>query len=165
MSSTEPSTAAETTSGIEMETHIAASPATVWRALTDNIGDWWPAEFFIGGEAGKRRYVLEATPGGRVYEEWDDGGGMLWGQVWTVMPEKLLQVSGHTFPDWGGPLVSFLSYRLEATDGGCTLRFSERILGHSTDANNADRKKGWTYLYAEVLKAHVEGRPIPQWQD
>lgn len=56
---------------IDMEVEIAAPPAQVWSALTENIGEWWPAEFYAGGEAGKRSFTLESVPGGRMVETWN----------------------------------------------------------------------------------------------
>ncbi len=148
-----------------VETKIKASPATVWKALTDDIGLWWPAEFYIGGTEGARSYSLEARPGGRVYEEWDEGGGLLWGQVCTAVPEKMLQATGFTFPQWGGPSIGFLTWTLEADGEGCSLRFTEQTLGMSSEGNRAEKTKGWTFLFGGVLKAHVEGTPPPKWED
>ena len=79
---------------ITMETDISASPEQVWKALTEDIGKWWPADFYAGGEEGKRTYVLEQRPGGRMYEQWDNGGGVLWGTVVGVEPNVSLQVLG-----------------------------------------------------------------------
>lgn len=39
---------------LTLETQIDAPPEWVWQALTENIGGWWPVEFFAGGEDGKR---------------------------------------------------------------------------------------------------------------
>ncbi len=157
-------TNADTSEEITMEVPIAASPETVWKALTDDAGEWWPAEFYIGGEAGKRSYHIEAWPGGRVYEQWEGGGGLLWGQVWHAVPGKLLQVSGNAFPEWGGPAITFITWMLAATDSGCTLHFTEHTLGKTTPNNVAEKVKGWTFLLDGVLKAYIEGTTPPAWE-
>ncbi len=149
---------------VSMETHIKASPATVWQALTDDAGKWWPAEFFIGGEEGKRSYHIEAVPGGRVYEEWEGGGGLLWGQVCHSVPEQLLQTVGYMFPEWGGPSISFMTWRLTASDNGCTLHFSEGAIGKMPDQWTAEKEKGWKFLLDGVMKAYIEGTEPPKWE-
>lgn len=154
----------ETEQMVTLETTISASPETVWRALTEGIDAWWPSEFFTGGEEGKRSYHLEAEPGGRMYEEWENGG-LLWAQVVTVRPNELLQVTGHAFPEWGGPSVMFATWKLEPDGEGCTLRFDEHVLGKTPDGYAADKLKGWTFLFDSALKAHVEGTPAPKWED
>lgn len=156
--------AVETNTEIELETRIAASPETVWQALTENAGEWWPPEFYIGGEEGKRSYHLEAFPGGRVYEEWDDGGGLLWGQVCNAVPAQLLQVIGYTFPEWGGPSIMFGTWKLTATDDGCILHFTEHTLGRTPEHYVAEKMKGWTFLMDGVLKAYIEGTEPPRWE-
>lgn len=148
---------------LKLDIHIEASPEKVWKALTDNIGEWWPSEFFIGGKEGERSYHLEAKPGGHMYETYKDGGGLVWGTVAHVIQGELLQLTGHRFPRWAGPTLSFYEYKLTPTDSGCTLSFSEASIGNWTEKNNADMKHGWTFLFDGVLKAYCEGREKPSW--
>ena len=148
---------------LAMEVDINAAPDAVWAALTDNIGEWWPAEFYSGGEEGSRTYILEATPGGRMYEEWADGGGTLWGTVTCVDRGRRLQVVGVVFPQWGGPTQWFATWDLEGKDGRTTLRFSESGVGNISDSGMEEKDVGWTFLWA-TLKAHIEGTTPPTWE-
>jgi uncharacterized protein YndB with AHSA1/START domain len=148
---------------LHMEISIAASPEKVWKALTDDIGAWWPDATFTGGESGKRQFVLEAEPGGRMYESWENGG-LLWGTVTTIEPVHLLQVVGHTFSNWGGPSASYWTWTLEGDESGTVVRFEEDIVGNITEAGVEERTTGWTFLFEGALKAHLEGRPAPVWK-
>ncbi len=156
-------TTTEPSADVQLEVRIAASPERVWQALTDGAGEWWPAEFYIGGEEGKRSYHLEARPGGRVYEEWDSGGGLLWGLVTTAVPGQLLQVNGFSFPEWGGPSIMFAAWRLTSIDDGCSLNFTEHAVGTTPEHYAAKKEKGWTFLM-DVMTAHIEGTEPPEWQ-
>ncbi len=138
-----------------MEIDIDAPPRRVWQSLTDNIGEWWPADFYTGGEAGSRGFSLEAKPGGRMYEEWSSGGGVLWGTVVAADPEKSLQVIGHVFPDWGGPSEWYGSWTLTQSGSGTALRFSESAVGKVTADGAAKKDEGWRLLWS-ALKAHAE---------
>ena len=149
---------------VSMELDIDATPERVWHALTESIGDWWPAEFFAGGQNGKRRFFLETQPGGRMYEQWDTGGGVLWGTVICSDPNVLLQVLGYSFPNWGGPSQSYNTWELKDNGSGTKLVFSESMLGRVSDGNLAEKDKGWKFLW-QTLKAHLEGSVLPQWQD
>ncbi len=149
---------------ITMELDIEAPPAKVWQSLTEKIGDWWPAEFFAGGEAGQRQFTLEVRPGGRMFEQWDNGGGVLWGTVVSADPGVMLQVLGVTFPAWGGPQQWYGTWELESRGDGTRLKFSESTLGRISDANIADKDKGWSFLW-QTLKAYAEDRDPPRWQD
>lgn len=151
-------------SELTQEIDINATPDAIWQLLTNDIGSWWPAEFYAGGVAGKRRLIMEAVPGGRLHEEWDDGGGILWATVVGVEPGKRLQVIGYSFPNWGGPSQWFGSWELSARDNRTRLRFSEHAIGRVTDDYLADKDKGWNFLWA-LLKARLEGTALPVWQE
>ena len=148
---------------INMEIQIAAPPSKVWIALTENIGEWWPAEFYAGGEAGKRTFSLETTPGGRMFEAWDDGGGILWGTVFTVNPNIQLQLLGNLFPNWGGPSAAYGTWDLKPHRDGTTLCYNETAVGRIVDPQLAEKDKGWQFLH-RTLKAYVEGAPLPAWE-
>lgn len=148
---------------INMELDIHSPPTRVWKALTENIGDWWPAEFFAGGEPAERSFILEAWPGGRMYENWDSGGGVLWGTVFCIDPNVRLQVLGAVFPNWGGPTQWYGTWELKSQENGTTLKFSESTVGRISDAGVAEKDKGWKFLW-QALKAHVEGTPSPLWE-
>lgn len=150
---------------LTMTIQIGTSPDNVWRALTENIGEWWPADFYAGGADGKRDYHLEASPGGRMFESWDGGGGVLWGTVVCVNPGKQLQVLGAVFPSFGGPSEWFGTWSLEKAGANqTTLTFSESSLGRVSDEGTQEKDAGWSYLW-NTLKAHLEGTTSPGWAD
>lgn len=147
---------------IQMELTIAADPEAVWQALVDDIGQWWPADFYAGGQQGKRTFKFEAEPGGRMVELWDDGGGLLWGTVITVEPNKRLQALGTLFPNWGGPALNYATWELEKKGSETVLRFSESTMGRLSDDGMEEKDKGWRFLM-ESMKAHIEGNDAPTW--
>ena len=149
---------------VRTEVTIAASAKETWEALTTRIGDWWPAEFYCGGGQGQPRMILEAKPGGRMAEEWDDGDGLLWGTVVAVQKYKSLQASAVIGPSFGGPHTIFVEFAIEATDKGCVVRHRETAHGFIAEGNVAEKEKGWSFLL-QTLKAHLEGVAAPQWQD
>lgn len=153
------------TDKVTVETVIAADPAAVWRALTDDIDAWWPEAFYTGGDAATRRYVVEARPGGRMYEDWGDDQGLLWAVVNTVQKPSLLQIWGVAFPGWGGPSLLTGTWSLEADGSGTRLRFTEATVGKLSESHMRSKEKGWTFLFDGALKAHLEGRPVPTWED
>ncbi len=132
--------------------------------MTDGIGEWWPAEFFVGADDGARGFTLETRPGGRMVETWGDGGGVLWGTVVCIQPNTRLQVIATSFPNWGGPAESFLTWDVEPHDNRTLHKFSESIVGRVSDAGVAEKDKGWNFLWV-ALKAHVEGHTPPVWTD
>lgn len=152
-----------------VETVIDTTPEAAWRALTDDVAAWWPEEFYTGGDPRGRRFVLEPSPGGRMYEDWGEDGGLLWGTVLTVEKNRALEVVGHTSPRWGGPNTWVGVWTLEPTPepdpGGVRLRFRESAFGRVDEAYTAEKDKGWRFLFDGALKAHLEGTDPPAWDD
>ena len=50
------------------------------------IGIWWPVRPFSAGKDQVRDIALEQRRGGRVYEIWDDGTEVVWGELATWTP-------------------------------------------------------------------------------
>jgi len=147
---------------VSVEVTIEATPETVWQALTNDIGEWWPQDFYAGGTAGERRFALEAEAGGRMYESWGDGGGVLWGTVVCVEPERTLQVLGNQFPNWGGPTQWYGTWTLSKSGKGTRLDFAEAVVGTVSDEALREKRQGWQHLWA-TLKSYLEHTPAPAW--
>lgn len=151
-------------SQISMQLEISSEAIHVWKALTENIGLWWPAEFYAGGQTGERDFSLEAWPGGRMLETWDDGGGVLWGTVVGIEPKSMLQICGNTFPGWGGPAQWYGTWELSAAGAHTIMKFSESAIGEITATGVNDKEKGWQFLW-RTLQAYLERTPLPVWED
>ncbi len=147
---------------LSLKIDIEAPASKVWKALTSDIDKWWPADFYAGGEDGKRHFLLELEPGGRMYEQWTDGG-VLWGNVVSLTPNKQLQILGSVFPSFGGPSQWFGTWDLVAkSDTQTELTFSEVSMGRVSDKGTGEKESGWRYL-ANCLHAFVDGRDAPGW--
>lgn len=140
---------------IIVETRINSSPANVWRCLTECIDQWWPADFYAGGEDGERTFSIEAKPGGLMQEQWQNGGGVLWGTVICVNPGVQLQVLGSLFPNWGGPSQWYGTWDISHDGAGTKLRFSESTVGRIADSGLGEKQQGWEFL-GDALKAYAE---------
>ena len=67
------------------------------------IGIWWPVTPFSAGKDRVRDLTFERRPGGRVFETWQDGTEVDWGEVLV----------------WEPPARFVMASRDRATDPGC----------------------------------------------
>ncbi len=150
---------------LQLEIRINASNDAVWRALTDDIGTWWPSVSFAGrgGDDAQGRFMLEARPGGRMWEDWGDGNGLLWGTVINITHGARLDIVGTTGPEWGGPFLWYGSFRVEADGDATRFRFSESGIGRVTAKIAEDKTSGWRFLF-DTMRAHIEGTEPPTWE-
>ncbi len=139
---------------IELEIPINAPPERVWAALIDEIGVWWPKDFYATAEPGP--ITLEARAGGRLFERGRGGSELLWFTVIAIDPGKSLDLVGSLTPAYGGPATTMLHLELEPNGDGATLfKVSDDIFGRIGD-NLQSIKDGWRIIFHDNLKPFVE---------
>jgi DNA-binding transcriptional ArsR family regulator/uncharacterized protein YndB with AHSA1/START domain len=141
------------TKHIELELVIQAPRERVWQAIVKEIGKWWRKDFYVHENA---RFVLEANPGGRLYEDAGNGAGGLWGSIMNIAPPKWLQWVGHLAPQYGGPATSIVDLRLEEFEGATKLYLTDALFGRLQEEAQKQIYEGWRLLFEEGLKTFVE---------
>jgi uncharacterized protein YndB with AHSA1/START domain len=140
---------------VELEITIQAKPSKVWKALVSETSRWWRKDFFTSPAA--KGFVIEPKLGGRVYEDWGDGSGLMWYTVAGIDPQRSLSLQGHLTSAFGGPASTLLQIQLEAAGATTVVRISDTIFGRVTDEKLAQTREGWKLLFDSGLRAHVEG--------
>jgi len=148
---------------LRFEVEHAAAPAVVWDAVTAGIGEWWPEEFYCGAGKGPPVLHLEPRPGGRMWEDWGEGDGLLWATVLVVQREEQLVLQGHLAPDWGGPNLWIASLTFTPQGEGTLLSWREGVMGRVGGAHLDEKRQGWEFVFGRCLGAHLEGGPAPKW--
>ena len=138
----------------ELEIAIDASREAVWNALTEETNAWWLPDFHMVGEGSTVSF--DARAGGQLIETKEDGAGLLWYTVHMCTPGESIHMVGHVFPQWGGPATSLLHMALEERDGQTVLRVTDSHHGQVSEANLRSLEEGWTWLFTDGLKQHVE---------
>ena len=145
---------------IRLEIRIRASRERAWRALTSEIQGWWPLDFYVG-EA-PRGFVLEAKVGGRIYEDWGGGEGLLWGTVLVFQKGEMLQWAGDLSPDFGGPARSITTWKLRDEGEETVLEFRDCPYGRLSPGAQSSLTAGWKQLLEECFKPFAEDGRHPQ---
>ena len=66
---------------MRQSTIVRSDVAHTFEAFVRTIGAWWPVQPLSVGKERAREVTVEQRPGGRVYETWDDGTTVDWGDV------------------------------------------------------------------------------------
>lgn len=139
----------------ELEVEIDASPDRVWEALITEIDAWWLPDFH-GVDPGST-VTFDTRAGGSIVEHHPEGGSLLWGTVHFFRPhERTVYLVGHLAPDWGGPATTHLKLQVQERDGGSVFMVSDAHNGNVQDDNIKSLYDGWTTLFTDGLKRHVE---------
>ena len=124
--------------------------AAVWRALVDRTEAWWPRDFYTGPAKG---FHIEARIGGRVFEDWGDGAGVIWYHVFGMKPEVSLDLQGAMGVPFG-PAMTLLHLELAVHDSGTLLQVSDSTLGRG--GGRDEKLEGWRQVFGDGLKTFVE---------
>jgi DNA-binding transcriptional ArsR family regulator len=134
---------------VALEVAMAATPAVVFSALTEDPGGWWGHPFLTQTATG---LGLEPRLGGLFIEHWDDGGCL----IATVTGWSRLRHLELTGPFHLGVALGVATFDLGPADDGTLLRFAFRAVG-AVDSEVAERMaQGWSELVGTRLKALVE---------
>ena len=66
---------------VRCSTTVRSSREHTFDVFVRTIGVWWPAQPFSAGRERVRDITIEHQCGGRVFELWDDGTTVDWGQL------------------------------------------------------------------------------------
>jgi len=158
-------TATFRTLDIKLEVEVAVPPARLWSSLTSGVGEWWPKQFYVG--TAPKRFLIEPRVGGRVFEDWGDGEGVLFATVLIWEQNKTLAWAGDMSAEYGGPARSVTSFKLKPTaDGGGTLvAFRDTPFGLLSDDAMKHLEQGWRWLLNDCLKPFLETGKRPERPD
>ena len=143
-----------------VEVKIDAPPERVWEALVEETRFWWHRDYYNAPEP--RGLVIEPTPGGRMYEDWGDGQGLLWGHVTVVRAREELTTSGELSAEFGGPARQITRIRLTPGDGATLVTLEDCIYGRASEQTRASLESGWKFLFEQCLKPYVERGDRPE---
>lgn len=117
---------------VRHEAEIAAPPAKVYRALTEQVGLWWNPDHTHSKNS--RNLSIAARPGGCFCEKLSNGGGAEHMRVVVALPGKLLRLQGALGPLQEAGLAGHLTWTLtRAGDGegsSTRLELAYSVGGH-----------------------------------
>ncbi|MBL8865859.1 MAG: SRPBCC domain-containing protein [Gemmataceae bacterium] len=139
---------------VGFEVTVRAPRERVWSALVDETSNWWPKDFFSAEHP--EGFVIEPHLGGRVYEAWHGGGGVLWGTVVVWSPGYRMTWACEMYPDWTGPGRSFVTFDLEEQGAETLMKVSDAGICISAAQAATSLGNGWQKLIGTHFKSYVE---------
>jgi len=134
---------------VALDIEIAGTPATVFAALTKDIGGWWGHPFVT---ARATSLALDPRLGGLFTERWENGGQMI-ASVTGWAQDDHLQLTGSFHMGVG---VGVAAFDLSESAAGTLLRFSFRAIGVVDGEVAEAMSRAWAELIGTRLKGLVE---------
>lgn len=137
---------------IKQTVEIAASPGTVFAALTEGLGNWWGPPYVLSDAADDM--VLEPRIGGHFKEITGDGEGYIWCTVEQLIRDRLLTLSGRM--GMRDAVAGLIRFELEEAGEGVRLSLEHRAIGELDEETEQAFSQGWRDLLETRLKAYAE---------
>lgn len=112
---------------ISHEAVIEAPPDEVYRALTEQVGEWWNPQHTYSGDSAN--LSIDARPGGCFCEALADGGGVEHMRVVHVAPGTMLRLSGGLGPLQAHGVSGNLTWELREADGSTAVELTYVVGG------------------------------------
>ncbi len=122
--------------------------AHTWEYYFNQINLWWPRTYFSSPRT--KRFLIQTFMGGKAFEDFGEGDGLIWGDVIGVDYLRSLEIRGNLTKAFGGPVLTFEKYEFERVNGKTRLTLSVDFLGIVKESTIQSLKKGWE----ELLKVH-----------
>lgn len=135
---------------IEQEVEIRASRERVFKALTEEINEWWA--FRLGAK--DSRFSFEPKINGVFYEDWGNGQGAVWGTVIYLKEQEEIRMNG--LLGMKGAVNSNYTYKLEERGNSTVLKLSHHAVGLLEPQWEEAHQHGWHELLGQYLKKYVE---------
>jgi uncharacterized protein YndB with AHSA1/START domain len=142
---------------IKVSMQIAAPPAEAYRKFVRNIGDWWNPSHTFSGSA--KNLSIEEKPMGCFCEKLPEGG-VRHMEVITVMPGRLLVMSGALGPMQALAATGNMKVEFKAADGGTSCELTYSVVGYLAGGMDAFAKPSDGMLSDQLsrYKKYVEGK-------
>jgi uncharacterized protein YndB with AHSA1/START domain len=107
--------------------NLQAPPETVYQRLL-NVGNWWNSSHTFSGDA--HNMSIDPKPMGCWCEKLPNGGGVRHMQVVTVMPGKMLVMTGGLGPLQSMAATGAMKIVLAPANGGTQLQVTYSVTGY-----------------------------------
>ena len=150
---------------VRQSTLVRSDIGHTFDTFVRTIGAWWPVQPFSAGKDRVRDITIERRHGGRVYETWDDGTVVDWGELLAWDPP------GRFVMSWTGtPAPTEVELSFKAVGPGLTRvalehrgweRLTEEQLGTDCALPGGYRSgayaTGWARILACLGRAAEDG--------
>lgn len=159
----------ETRRPVRQATIVRSDIGHTFDVFVRTIGRWWPVNPFSAGRDQVRAVTVEPRAGGRVYETWQDGTDVSWGEllVWDPPHRFVMTWTGTPAPTEVevkftalGPALTRVAVEHRGWEALSDLQLSEDCAlpgGYTAGAYG----QGWQTILHHFMKAleHPEGSP------
>ncbi len=145
---------------VRQSTIVRSDVDHTFEAFVRTISAWWPVEPLSIGKGRVRGVTVDERLGGRVYETWDDGTTMDWGEVLVWEPPRRLVYLWHLRFDRSDATEVEVTFTPlgDGTEVAIVHSGWER-LGAAAEERRERNRRGWSGVIEPYRQAAGVSRP------
>ena len=121
----------------------------VWQKYFDELSEWWTADFYTNPRT--KAFKIDVVLGGKMYEDFGNGEGLIWGEVIGVDKPNSLQVRGMLSGEFGGPTLSYEKFSFSEENGKTTLKYKAEFIGDFDEKTLKSLETGWKTIFNDYF--------------
>lgn len=141
---------------IRQEYDFTSTCAALFTALTLSLDAWWPFDVRLTGPSGRLSLLPEL--GAPMIETGAGGGGVIWGVVDAIEPDRRLYLNG-----WfgvQGVVAGRVHFDISETATGSRLLVQHHAIGPVPEDLNTRYRALWRRILGTSLREHLAGTPV-----
>jgi uncharacterized protein YndB with AHSA1/START domain len=132
-----------------LEYNIDLPKAVVWDKLFDQLNQWWSKDFYTNSKT--KSFIIESTLGGKMYEDFGNGEGLIWGDIIGVDKPNSLMIRGMLSGEFGGPTMSYERFLLTEENEQTKMIYSVEFINEVSEKTIKSLKEGWETIFKEYF--------------
>lgn len=136
-------------SSFELRYKIDKVKEEVWECFFNQLGEWWTADFYTSPRT--LSFKIETRLGGKMYEDFGNDEGLVWGEVIGVDYPKSLQVRGMLSGEFGGPALSYEKFVFSEEEGQTELKYRTEFIGDISKKSLNSLETGWKSIFEDYF--------------
>lgn len=133
----------------KLEYRLEKAKEQVWEAFFNQLNQWWTSDFYTNSRT--KSFHIETKLGGKMYEDFGEGEGLVWGEVIGVDYPRSLQIRGMLSGEFGGPALSYEKFTFEEEAGKTTLTYRVEFIGDITEKSLKSLESGWKTIFEDYF--------------
>jgi hypothetical protein len=143
---------------VKIAVHVQAPPAEAYRKFVRNVGDWWNSSHTFSGSA--KNLSIEEKAMGCFCEKLSDGGSVRHMEVVTIMPSKMIVMTGALGPMQSLAVAGNMKVQFSPEEGGTRFELTYAVVGYLPNGMNTFAGPADVMLTDQVarFKSYAEGK-------
>lgn len=141
----------------QVQVVVEHDKAHAWEFFFNQTNGWWSETMYTSEKT--ERFTIDTYIGGKAYEDFGEGSGLIWGEVIGVDYTNWLEMRGNLTREFGGPAITFERFEfVQDSYGHTTITYTLDLIGEASDKSVSSLKKGWEDILNNHYRPYCKDR-------